>query len=417
VQFFTLRALAVVVVSAMTLVATSGSAQAQGGGGRGMDGMMPQISSRNVDKFSKILTLTKDQKDTVDALLEGYAGQAAAAAKVMRDAGQKARDEFRDTQDPSVWEKMQSTMTKFRDERKKLDDGFMNDMKAILTPDQTAKWAAVERTYRRDSTLRWGRLSGERVDLVELTDQQKLAAEAMSPLTPILDQYQEELDQELVRRNEVYQGAMEKMAQMRRDGDMQKMQDVVEKGREAGRRVRDLNRRYFRQLFEAMPEGNRPGFEAAFNQESYPEVYRKGYATKVADAAVAMKDLTPEQKEQLASLAKRFEEALSPLQTKQVAATEEAENKFNIADMMARGWNQDGPVAELRDQRRTLEKKLIDDVKKVLTDDQQTRLPERSEEDNGGGRGGWGGGGGGGGRGGQNGQGGGRGNRGNNGPN
>jgi hypothetical protein len=121
--------------------------------------------------------------------LEGYAGQAAAAAKLMRDAGQKARDEFRETNDPAVFEKMQSSMTKFRDERKKLDDGFLNDLKAILTPEQTTKWPAVERTQRRDGTLRWGRLSGERVDLVELTDRQQLAAEARAQLNALLDQY------------------------------------------------------------------------------------------------------------------------------------------------------------------------------------------------------------------------------------
>jgi hypothetical protein len=66
--------------------------------------------------------------------------------------------------------------------------------------------------------------------------------------------------------------------------------------------------------------------------------------------------------------------------------------------MMARGWNQEGPLADLREERRDLERKLIDDIRKVLTDEQETRLPERSEED-GDGRGRWGGGGGGGGRG------------------
>ena len=121
---------------------------------------------------------------------------------------------------------------------------------------------------------------------------------------------------------------------------------------------------------------------------------------------MGMADLTPEQKEQLAAVAKRFEETLTPLQSKLVTATEESEAKFNIADMMARGWNQEGPLSDLREERRDLERKLIDDIRKVLTDDQETRLPERTEEE-GDGRGrGWGGAGGGGGggrgRGGQN---------------
>jgi len=404
---FNIRSVAIFIVTAATLIATAGSAWAQPGGGRGRgfgggpDGMLPQIGSRQVDKFAKILSLTKDQKDAADALLEGYAGQAAAAAKLMRDAGQKARDEFRETNDPAVFEKMQSSMTKFRDERKKLDDGFLNDLKAILSAEQATKWPAVERTQRRDGTLRWGRLSGERVDLVELTDRQQLAAEARAQLNALLDQYEDELDRELIRRNEVYQGAMEKMMELRRSGEMDKMQDIVEKGREAGRRVRDVNRKYFRQLIDTMPDDKRSAFEAGFNQESYPEVYRKSYASRVAEAAVAMADLTPEQKEQIVAIRKRFDETFAPLQTKMVAATIETEEKFNIADMMNRG-GQDGPMSELRDERRDLERKLMDDVKKVLTDDQQTRLPERTEEEMGGGgwgggRGGMGGGGGGGG--------------------
>lgn len=412
---FNLRSVAVLVISAATLLATAGSAWAQPGGGRrgfggGADGMLPQIGSRQVDKFSKLLAMTKDQKDAADALLEGYAGQAAAAAKLMRDAGQKAREEFQETNDPAVFEKMQTSMTKFRDERKKLDESFMTDLKSILTPEQAAKWPAVERTQRRDATLRWGRLSGERVDLVELTDRQELAADVRSQVTPLLDQYEDELDRELVRRNEVYEGAMEKMMELRRSGEMDKMQDIVEKGREAGRRVRDVNRKYFRQLIETVPQDKRSAFEAGFNQESYPDVYRKSYSARAADAAMAMADLTPEQKDQITTIRKRFDEAFGPLQTKMVAATIETEDNFNIADMMNRG-GQDGPMSELREERRDLERKLLDDVKKVLSDDQQTRLPERTEEEMGGGRGG-----GPGGPGGRGGQGGGRGNRGGGGP-
>jgi hypothetical protein len=179
------------------------------------------------------------------------------------------------------------------------------------------------------------------------------------------------------------------------------MQDIVEKGREAGRRVRDVNRKYFRQIVEIVPQEKRAAFESGFNQESYPDIYRKSYSTRVADSAMAMADLSAEQKEQLTSIRKRFDEAFAPLQTKMVTATIETEDNFNIADMMNRG-GQDGPMSELREERRDLERKLLDDVKKVLSDEQQTRLPERTEEEMGGGRGG--------------GPGGGRGNRGGGGP-
>ncbi len=405
---FSIRSACVVAVSVAVLLATAGTALAQPGGGRGGRGMfggggenmLPAINSRQVDHYAKILNLSKDQKDAAGALLEGYAQQAAVAAKAMRDAGDKAREEFRDSQDPAVFDKMQKSMTKFRDERKKLDESFMNDLKSVLTTEQADKWPAVERAQRRDSTIRWGRLSGEGVDLTELADQQKLSDESMKAVVPLLQQYEEELDRELVRRNEVYQSAMEKMMELRRNGDMEAMQAMIEKGREAGKRVRDLNRQYARQIADLLPAEKRDAFDLAFKKASYPEVFRSAYATRAADAAAGMKDLSAEQKEQIETLNKRFKDAMEAMQPKYITAVQESEDKFNLATMAANGWRQQGAVSELRDERRSLEKKLLDDVKKVLSEEQATRLPEKTEDEQnadrwGNGRGGPGGGGGG----------------------
>lgn len=394
-KIFGLHFVAAVVITAASLVASAGSSFAQGGRGMfgGGDQMLPPINSRQVEHYAKILTLTEDQRDAANALLEGYAQQAAFASKQMRDASQKARDSFRENQDPAVWEDLGKSMTKFRDDRKKLDESFMNDLKSVATEDQVTKWPSVERALRRDSTLRMGRLSGERVDLLEMVDRLKFPEAVKGTVTPLLSQYEEDLDRELIRRNEVYEQAMEKMMDMRRNGDMAAMQDMVEKGREAGKRVRELNRRYYRQIADTLPEDTKATFETEFKKASYPEVYRKTYAIRVAESVKGFADLTSEQKEQVARIVTKYETDSAVVNDKLAAATEEMENNFNLQDMMARGWRQEGPLQDLRTERRDMDRKMQDELTKVLTEDQKTRLPERTEEDEQRGR--WGGGGGG----------------------
>ena len=390
--FSRVRILSVLAISAATLMSVSGTAMAQpggrgfggGGGGGGPGGMLPAISTRQVDQFSKILGMTKDQKDQANALLEGYAQQAAAAQKTMRDASEKVRDEFRDGGDPAVWTKMRDQMTKFRDDRKKLDDGFMTDLKSVLTPQQLEKWPSVERAARRSATLRWGRISGERVDLVELAERQKYSESVMSQLTPILATYEDDLDRELVKRNEVYEGAMQNMMELFRNGDAAKAQEVVEKGREAGIRVRDVNRRYARQIEDTLPEDLKTTFATEFKKESFPDAYRKTYASRALDAAKGFKDLTPEQSEKLAELRATVDKEMDASSAKIATATEEAESKFNVQDMMQRGWRQEGPAADARKERRDLDRKALDSLKKILTEAQATRLPERDEAVDGG---------------------------------
>jgi len=391
--FMNNRTVAALVLSALTLAAAAGLAMAQpgGGGGRGRgmfgggENMIPPVSLRQVEQFSKIVGMTADQKEAADALLEGYSQQAAVAAKAMRQASDKARESMRDggQADPAVWQGVQDAMTTFRDERKKLDDGLMNDMKAILSPEQVEKWPAVERAHRREGTLRWGRMSGERVDLVDLTQKQTLPEESREQVLPLLIQYEEDLDRELLRRNELYQTSMEKMGELRRRGDMDAMQDMIEKGREAGKRVRELNRKYFRQIMDSLPEDNKAPFQVAFKEASYPDVFRKGYAGRVAEAAGAMVDLSSDQKDKVGEIAKRYQTALAPLNEKTAVAQEESEEKFNLREMAGRGWRQEGPVADLRRERRDLDSKLIGEIKGVLSEEQATRLPERTEDEEG----------------------------------
>src|SRR5262249_28104541 len=141
-------------------------------------------------------------------------------------------------------------MNDFRVVRQKMEDQFFSDFKAILTPEQTKQWPALERDRRRDKTMGRGLMSGERMDVIKLVEQSKFSDDVKAQLKPVLEQSSTDLDRDLVARNKVYEESMTKMTQMGGNpadnaGEYQKM---LERGRDASVKVRDINRRYARQI-------------------------------------------------------------------------------------------------------------------------------------------------------------------------
>jgi hypothetical protein len=367
-----------------------------GMGGFGRDMTEPAFTSRQLTKYGEMLNLTADQKAAIDTLFEGYSEETRAAAEKMRTKMDDVRSEFRDTQDPSVFTKMQDSMKTFRDARKKMDDGFTNDVKALLTPKQLEVWPTVEQTQRRETGLRRGFISGERVDLVSLVDDLKPSADVKASLKPILDQYAADLDRELVSRNAFQEKNMDKIGELMRSGDTDAAQKLIQEGREQSVKVRDVNRSFAKQIAAALPDDQRAQFNDAFKKASFPDVYRPTQATTALKAAAAFADLTPDQKDSIARLTDTHDHSLATVNEKLATAQEDSEMKFNIADMRNRfqrggqGGNQDDPQANLRRDKRDLDRTTMDSLKKILTDDQIAKLPK---PDQGNGRGGNGGGG------------------------
>jgi hypothetical protein len=375
----------------IVLPAAEQSAWAQGGGGggggrgggRGEGGpggmfMVPAISGQQIDRFEKMLKLTPEQMEAAKSLHEGYQDQARQIQEKLREKMEAIREEFQSSQDPSVWDGMQKHADESREARKTLDATFMSDMKLLLTPEQAAEWPSAERAVRRDQGLRRGFVSGERVDLIRLVENAKLSDEVMKTVKPALDEYEAEIDREVAKRDEGMITRMKDMAEIRRSGDMEKMQDVIEKGREASVRVRNVNRKYARQITDLLPEDQRAVFAEAFRNESFPEVYREMQGQKSFAAAMKFADLDEAQKESLQTLRGNYERELASLNKQLEQAIEEAEMTFN----MAQGWGgrDRGPAGDLRRERRDLEQSTMENMKKLLKPEQVERLPKGEEQ-------------------------------------
>lgn len=382
----------VVGVTTEAVAQPGGGRGGERGGGMGFGGGMremmnaPVINARDLERVTKVLTLTTDQLEVVKTLHEGFAAQARQITEGTQAQMEKAREEFRESRDPEVFQSLRPVMEKARADRKKAEQEFMSDIQAVLTPEQQAKWPSFERATRRETTLRQGLMSGERVDLFRLIEKLELAPEAIEPLKPVLDGYEADLDRELVTRAKVYEESMEKMSRLRDMGDMEAMQEVIEKGREASVRVRDVNRRYARQVKDLLPTDKREAFEADVKRESFPDVYRESLATRAITAAMGFADITPDQKEQIMAMRESYTRTLDAVNTKLAAAIEENEMTFNISQMMQRR-GEESPVGQLRTERRDLDRSTIEKLRGILTEAQVERLPQPEQRGEGRGRG------------------------------
>jgi hypothetical protein len=368
-----------------------GGGMMMGMGGMGMGGQMDApVTSEMLGRIGKIVNFDADQKLASDELLKGYLAGYQVKADEMRKVVEETREEFRESRDPTVWQGLAPKMEEFRKYRDQSEQSFMNDLKSILTEPQLEKWPAVDRMLRRD-TLSRSFMAGERLNLITMLEQMKLPEDKQKALKETLDQYELELDRELIERNKLQtevMGGMQNFFRVQGDPDaMAKAEELVNKNREASMRVRDVHRKYAR-LVESMLEGEQAAkFNDAVKRESFPEVYRERYGDRVVAAAIAMSEIDQSQRDALTALLESHQRETQQINSKHEQAIAEREKNFSISGMMGRMGGMGGPdqalMEEVRTARRTLEESTITKVKAILTPEQAEKLPSR--EDRGGG--------------------------------
>lgn len=396
-----LRRVMVLGLVAAAVVSSAGAQNFQFFGGDGPGGMNaePPVNSKQLARYADLLGLDADQREAASALLDGMQAEWDASSKKTRDEMDAIREEFQDARDPSIFmQRVPDLMRKQRESRTKLERTFMGDFKSLLTDEQQAGWVVVERVYRRDSTVPRGRLSGESVDLVRLAEELPLAASSKAAVKSMLDQYETDLDRALVERNEIVDQAQARIGdgpgalERALSGGDEEFQKLREKAREARLKVREINQRYARQIASALPGDEAAKFNEAFTRRSFPDVFRRSLTGDSLAAAAGFDDLTPEQKQSIASIQESFAQDVERANKALMEATEkfEATSEGYAAalggGMRMRMFGDGGgesdkpnPVEEARSAKREIEKKALDKLKGLLNDEQRERLPKRRE--------------------------------------
>lgn len=347
------------------------------------------ISSRSLDRSTKPLKLSADQKEAVKALHEGYVAAFRDASKARREAIDKLIHDNDDEDDRgNFMKKMPEIQQKHAEQTKKLDQTFFSDIKALLSPEQETQWPKVERARRREVGLRSGGIvGGDSVDLTSVIDDLRLADTDLAPAAESIEQYEADLDRQLVEKEST---KSDFKFEPGKPFDMEAMQAGMTKIREQAIKVRDVNERHARTLEGHLPESKRTEFASAVRKASFPRIYRPSRTDKDIDAALKFEDLTSDQRKQVETLRDQHKRDAVPANdawaTAQRAADEKGDGggqmigpggavmrmKFSMGD----DEEEKGPLADARKARKELDKKSRDRLKEILTEAQRDKLPK-----------------------------------------
>ncbi len=409
-----IKPFALVVAAGLMVSAFAVPALAQGGGGGGgrggpgggmfggMGGAMgaattAPIGKADIEKMAKFLNLTADQQTAANALLEGQMAEFNKKAEEFKKLQEAAREQFRESRDFSVFTDLQPKVEEFRKFREESEKQFMTDVKGVLDRQQAERFPAFERSHKREQSMNRGLMSGERADVIAIVERMKLSDSSMAKIAPTLDAYSMELDHAIDARNAVQAKAMANGGLrnlFNPDGDnteaMKQAEAAIKENREASTAVRDINRKYAKQVEATLggQEGER--FASEFRKASFPDVYRERYIDRAIAAAIAMPDAQPAQIEGINALKDQYARDARPIDEAGEKVAEEREANFSIANMMQNrgGGQNDEKAQEQRRQRRDLEDSTLEKLKAILTPEQAAKLPERNQGGNGNGGGG-----------------------------
>lgn len=349
-----------------------------GGFGGGMfGGGNPTISSADFARYAQRLNLNDDQQAAAKSLLEGYRAEIKSIDDAVNAKRQEAMEKFRENRDPAAFDSVRTAGDEANKQKAKVETGFFEDVKSLLSKEQESKWDGVERMHRRDVGLRVGRLSGERMDVTRLVDELKLDDKALSGLADTLESYESQLDRELAARKKIYDEVQGKIPELMRNQDMDAAQKELDRAREAGLKVREINKKFARQIIDALPDNAKPVMALAVKKASHPDVYRDTPVAQQLAAAEKLTTLDDTQKKAITELKDRSTREINGINDKIAAAAEEVELTVSAADIVGRfRGGQPGPADDLRQQRRDLEDAASESLKKILTPAQLDQLPK-----------------------------------------
>jgi hypothetical protein len=265
-----------------------------------------------------------------------------------------------------------------------IEKSFFEDLKALLTPEQEAKFNLVEYHRRRETWLRIGLRSGQGVDLIEALEKNKIDPKSNPELNEAVNAYMENVDKLLRPVEGLLDEAMTKMFDKMGKGDFMTMADAFVPMDDQAKKIRDLNRDAARKILPLLSEKDRAAVDLDIKRRSFPRIYKESNPERAMAAALKFDDATQDQKDAIKSLMESYKRDAESANDKWAAAQEEKEEKKGgKVKMMMNMWQEQGgedDAAKAKKAREELDAKTIDRLKAILREDQRSKLPAEKKD-------------------------------------
>ncbi|MBL8745340.1 MAG: hypothetical protein JNK58_03180 [Phycisphaerae bacterium] len=288
-----------------------------------MEGLlsMRSLTSGDIAYYTRVAGLDADQREAAADLLASYTSRQRRAVRKMA-AYQSALTErlMQGDTGESMQKRATQVYLRFDEYTKRLTRETLDDLKSILTDEQSGAYDRLEKRLRRRTMLnpQVGMISaGAGLDLVSLLEgvvgKSGLPAEA----EPTLERYEREMAPAVDRLRQFEEDQIEKAkklaegaGEMDPASQMASAMELMTQMQKIASEARDLNIRYFREVLPMLPEAIRPEAERAFYLAASPfsmmnmmdgDESSRRTPQGLFDEAAALDDLTDEQRSSLSA--------------------------------------------------------------------------------------------------------------------
>lgn len=265
---------------------------------------------------------------------------------------------------------------------KALEATYLTDLRSMLSEEQVESWPAAERVYRRGTSLGSLMRSEARVDLEELVREQRPEALARAEVLDVLERWAVQVDgllQERERKAEaIDDDAGMGLGVVLMGGDEDPFEDL----RKIDARIASAGDQALRTLAGVLEDD---GLREAWLRKAYGRVYRQTKAEARLEAAMALADLTDDQRLQLEAAGSQHERDATAARSRWVQAEREREEEDRLPPGVVIQIQGAEPSASDLARRAIdeLDERLESKLVAILTEAQIGALPARPEREGG----------------------------------
>ncbi len=366
------------------------SVHAQYGGRGGMATLfVPDYLPRDLPVFVDALQLEEWQRPILEALLEDYSTSFTTAADGVRARMSGLKDAAAGTSADKVIDLVSQPLLDWANEKAKLRQEFLENVKTQLGDGQSELWPRFERAMRREKSLPNGELSGESLNLFFVMREMDLPPSAADAARLAVEEYEVALDTALVAREAALESTVGSLLKAMSSSDAQsgiQVQEQIMARRVAVRNAQDAGIAAIR---DALGAEFGPAFEKRALQRAFPQVYRPDPVMPLIEAAETLPDLSAEQKASLEALKSRFTQDFSGLQARMADGYRQTEpgeprRKTELAAQKAAGGTiryAEAPAIEaLKKERDDMFARYREEISAILNDAQKQAIPGMTKE-------------------------------------
>ena len=267
-----------------------------------VEAFQPDYMNRDITLFVDFLILEDWQVPTVETLMQDYSDDFKVGCDGLRDEMKGMKDQIINAGDQGAMGVIMLPINKWIQEKARLKQRFVENLRSVLSDEQQERWPKLERAMRREKELPRGLLSGESVDLRQVSRECEVPPDFMLAAKEALDEYELGLDAALVARSTQLLASQDKIKEALVAQDYArglKELELIVATRVALRDLQDSSRE---KIATAYGDPWGPIFQAKALAAAFPAAYRPSPMIPYFAAALELSGLSPEQIAQLNAL-------------------------------------------------------------------------------------------------------------------